>query len=114
MDSAHMAQMMEMHERMMADPVIRERVATDPVLRGMMEAMHGSGNVAPATQSATEEAVDFIVRLLSDPTVEARVHSDPRLHALWSDPEVQRRIAEARSRPATTPSPAAAPAQHIH
>ena len=114
MDSAHMAHMMEMHERMMADPVIRERVATDPVLRGMMEAMHGAGSRAPAPRSATDEAVDFIVRLLSDPTVEARIHSDPRLHALWSDPEVQRRIAEARSRPAATPAPATAPAQHDH
>lgn len=40
--------------------------------------------------------MEFIVRLLSDPAVESRIHSDARLHQLWSDPEVQRRIEELR------------------
>ena len=44
--------------------------------------------------SDREQASDFIVRLLSDPAVEARIHSDPQLHQLWSDPDVQRRLAE--------------------
>ena len=105
MSATHMRHMMEMHERMMADPVIRARVASDPVLRRMMDemhsampaghAMHGAGAAGAAD---AEQAMDFVVRLLSDPAVEARIHSDPRLHQLWSDPEVQRRLAELRAR----------------
>jgi hypothetical protein len=66
-------------------------------------AMHGGASAADSAQ-----ALDFVVRLLSDPQVEARIHSDPRLHQLWSDPQVQRRLAELRrSRPA-------APEPHRH
>ena len=42
--SAMMPQMMEMHERMMRDPVIRERIMADTAMRRMMtqmDAMHG-------------------------------------------------------------------------
>jgi hypothetical protein len=114
--SPDMALMMEMHQRMMADPVIRERVATDPVLQQMMARMHGGqgmqgmdhgsmqGSGAAASDSA--QALDFVVRLLSDPEVEARIHSDPRLHQLWSDPEVQRRLAELRRGQPAAPAPA--------
>ncbi|HEX8431591.1 MAG TPA: hypothetical protein VF625_09895 [Longimicrobium sp.] len=122
-----MPQMMEMHERMMADPVIRERVATDPMLKGMMQRMqgaqgmnhgampggqamnHGAGTAA-AMDSA--QAIDFAVRLLSDPEVEARVHADPRLHQMWSDPEVQRRLAELRRQRGAQPAPPTAPHRH--
>jgi len=38
-DSAHMAGMMELHMRMMADPVIRERMMADTAMRRMMSAM---------------------------------------------------------------------------
>jgi hypothetical protein len=112
-----MALMMEMHERMMADPVIRERVATDPVLQQMMARMHGGQGMQgmdhgsmPAAAADSAQALDFVVRLLSDPEVEARIHSDPRLHQLWSDPEVQRRLAELRRGQTATP----APQQHQH
>ncbi len=116
-----MRRMMRIHERMMADPVIRERVATDPVLQGMMREMHGGATTSAAPPGAAADsarAIDFAVRLLSDPAVEARVHADPELHRMWSDPEVQRRLAELRARRATpsrapTPTPAAAPA-HQH
>jgi hypothetical protein len=102
-----MQRMMQMHERMMADPVIRERIATDPVLQRMMEEMHGSmpaghsmGGMntggTPVSEEDRRQAIEFAVRLLSDPEVEARIHSDPELHRLWSDPEVQRRLAELR------------------
>jgi hypothetical protein len=115
-----MGRMMEMHQRMMADPVIRERIATDPVLQRMMSEMHGQGGMgsmdhgamqgsgAAATDSA--QAVEFVVRLLSDPEVEARIHSDPRLHQMWSDPEVQRRLAELRRNQPAAP----AAGQHRH
>jgi hypothetical protein len=113
----NMALMMEMHERMMADPVIRERVATDPVLQRMMAEMHGGQGMqgmdhgamqGGAAASDSAQALEFVVRLLSDPEVEARIHADPRLHQLWSDPEVQRRLAELRrTQPAT-----AAPHRH--
>ena len=112
-----MERMMEMHQRMMADPVIRERVATDPVLREMMAEMHGGtgmGGMQHGTSGAaadSAEAVDFVVRLLSDPEVEARVHADPRLHQLWSDPAVQRRLAELRSQRGQT-QPAAPEHRH--
>jgi hypothetical protein len=98
--------LMELHERMMADPVIRARVAADPALRQMMAEMH-----APATQGAgaaaadSARALEFVVRLLADPEVEARIHSDPRLHQLWSDPEVQRRLAELRRGQPAAPAP---------
>jgi hypothetical protein len=113
--SPDMALMMEMHERMMADPVIRERVATDPVLQQMMAAMHGGQGMqgmdhgsmqgTGGTASDSAQALDFVVRLLSDPEVEARIHSDPRLHQLWSDPAVQRQIAELRRRQPVAPAP---------
>jgi hypothetical protein len=119
--STSMARMMEMHGRMMADPVIRERVASDPVLQRMMQGMPatspgGTGAATPgATSRMTPATVDFVVRLLSDPQVEARIHSDPRLHRLWSDPEVQRRLAELRATGVTTPAPATpSPEQHQH
>ncbi|MFP5367451.1 MAG: hypothetical protein ACLGIS_11475 [Actinomycetes bacterium] len=111
MDGAMMQRMMEMHMRMLQDPVIRERIATDPVLQrmmqdapGMMEMMHpghsmpAGGTPGAGAETAIEadrrEAVEFIVRLLSDPEVASRVHSDPELHRLWSDPEVQARLRE--------------------
>lgn len=112
----HMERMMEMHRRMMADPVIRERVESQPELRRLMEEMHGKGGMegmdhgamqGSGAASDTAQALEFVVRLLADPQVEARIHADPRLHQLWIDPEVQRRLAELRARPA-----AAEPHQH--
>lgn len=132
-------QLQAVYQRMMADPVIRERVATDPVLQGMlrgtpqgmqgMQSMQhenmpmaqGGMNMGPATNAATpmtaerRQAIDFMMRLLADSTVEAKIHADPELHALWADPEVQRRLAELRAAlakpaPQATPSRKAAPA----
>ena len=122
MDDAGMARMMEMHERMMADPVIRERVAGDPVLQRMMAEVHGgmpgmSHGAAPGTGAMapdSAQAMDFVVRLLSDPEVEGRIHSDPRLHQLWSDPEVQRRLAELRRQQGTRPAAPPAQPEHRH
>ncbi|CAN5636370.1 hypothetical protein BH23GEM5_BH23GEM5_21740 [soil metagenome] len=123
-DGMNLQRMMEMHERMMADPVIRERVATDPVLQRMMGEMHGSMpagrsmgnmNMGGAAPSAEErrQAVEFMVRLLSDPQVEARIHSDPELHRMWSDPEVQARLKELRQQQPGQARPAPAP-PHKH
>ncbi|MEW5930242.1 MAG: hypothetical protein AB1941_22515 [Gemmatimonadota bacterium] len=114
--STDAARLAELHERMMADPVIRARVAADSVLRRMTAEVHGGGHgaahgAAPAAGAAaadSAQALEFVVRLLSDPEVEARIHSDPRLHQLWSDPEVQRRLAELRRQ---QPAPAQ---QHRH
>ena len=106
--------MRETYLRLLADPVIRERVMADSGLhRLMMEAAeqmpaadrerllramgggaHAGHGAAPAAD--VRRAVDFVARLLSDPAVEARVHADPELHRLWSDPEVQRRLAALR------------------
>ncbi|MDQ3556567.1 MAG: hypothetical protein M3409_07290 [Gemmatimonadota bacterium] len=103
--------MMEMHARMMQDPVIRERVATDPMLQRMMQQMPGMtqqmqpghmmpmerssmGGMEMAREADRRRAMEFIVLLLSDPEVASRVHSDPELHRLWSDPEVQARLQE--------------------
>jgi len=98
--------MTELHERMMADPVIRQRVEADSAMQRLVQQMHGA-----ASDSA--QAIDFAVRLLSDPQVQARVHSDPRLHQLWSDPEVQRRLAELRRQHGLRPAAPATP-QHNH
>ena len=108
------ARMMELHERLMADPVIRARIAADPELQRAIAEMHGGagtghGAMPGAAASDSAQALDFVVRLLSDPEVEARIHTDPRLHQLWSDPEVQRRLAELRG---TRPTPAPAPHRH--
>ena len=115
--SASVQQMVELHERMMADPVIRQRVEADSALRGMVRQMHGAPGTSHGTDgraaSDSARAIDFAVRLLSDPQVEARVHADPRLHRLWSDPEVQRRLAELRRRRGMQPAAPAAP-QHKH
>ena len=110
-------------QRMMADPVIRERVATDPTIRQLLGDTAGGRAAAAAGMegmdhanmpgmsptatpaagaamtAARREAIDFAVRLLSDPAVEARVQSDPELRKLWSDPDVQRRLAELRRTP---------------
>jgi ketosteroid isomerase-like protein len=100
--------MMEMHTRMLADPVIRDRIATDPVLQRMMQEMHGdtaghrmeemrgAGHTDAAASEGQRQIMEFIVRLLADPAVEARIHQDPALHRLWSDPAVQDRIRELR------------------
>lgn len=135
---APQADLQAIHDRMMADPVIRERVATDPVLQRMLAALppHQPGQTMPGmtmpgmqhggmamesmslrdarmTPSAMSEARrvanDFIVRLLADPAVEARIHELPELHALWSDPDVQRRIRALR-RASPAPAAPAAPA----
>jgi hypothetical protein len=106
--SADAARMQELHDRMMADPVIRARVHADPELHRMMEALHGgaSGGAERGAAAASDgaRALEFVLRLLSDPEVEARIHADPRLHQLWSDPDVQRRLAELRARPAAAPA----------
>ncbi len=110
--AAEAARGRELHDRMMADPVIRARVHADPELHRLMESLHGGASAgehgehgaADATAAAdSAQAMDFVVRLLSDPEVEARIHTDPRLHELWSDPEVQRRLKELRARPAAAP-----------
>ena len=107
---ADAARLAELHGRMMADPVIRARVAADSAMRRMTSEVHGE---APAPAADSAQALDFVVRLLADPQVEARIHSDPRLHALWSDPEVQRRLAELRrAQPARPAAPAAEPHRH--
>jgi len=92
-DRSGMQQMMEVHERMMADPVIRERAAGDPELQRMLREMpRMRGSPAATSETEMHRAMEFILRLLSDPEVEARIHADPRFHRLWSDPEVQRHL----------------------
>jgi hypothetical protein len=44
--AAHMAAMMALHERMMADPVIRQRIMSDSVTRGLMAQMMDSAGAA--------------------------------------------------------------------
>jgi hypothetical protein len=44
--AAHMSAMLALHERMMADPVIRQRVMADSVLRGLMAQMMDSAGAA--------------------------------------------------------------------
>jgi hypothetical protein len=123
-DSEHLQLMHEIHTRMMADPVIRERVATDPVLRRLMqdmpEGMRGDtvgGHAAhdmegtAAAKSEARQAIEFVMLLLSDPEIEARVHADPKLHRLWSDPAVQRCLETLRRlRASGQPLPDACPA----
>jgi hypothetical protein len=130
MDGGMLQRMMEMHMRMLQDPVIRERIATDPVLQQMMRdapdmmQMMQSGRSMPmgGTQGAAaettieadrSEAMEFIVRLLADPEVASRVHSDPELHQLWSDPEVQARLSELQQTHPQQVQPAQ-PAVHDH
>ncbi|MET0397686.1 MAG: hypothetical protein ABW277_12725 [Longimicrobiaceae bacterium] len=117
-DSTDAARLAELQGRMMADPVIRARVAADSALRRMVSEVPGRARAADpgaarGTDADSAQALDFVVRLLADPEVEARIHSDPRLHALWSDPEVQRRLAELRrAQPARPAAPAADPHRH--
>lgn len=54
---AHIGLMQEMHMRMMADPVIRERVRTDPELSRMMremEAIMAPGHLLPEASGQGE------------------------------------------------------------
>ncbi len=113
---------MSVYQRMMRDPVIRERVATDPVIQRMLQGgapaggeraapMDMPGTAAPAGEMTEERrlAVEFMVRLLSDSSVAGRIQSDPELRALWSDPDVQRRLAELRRQRADFPPKSSAP-----
>jgi hypothetical protein len=118
-----MQRMMQMHERMMADPVIRERVASDPVLRQMMQGVEmktdtsgqhagHAANAAAADSTEAREVMEFITLLLSNPQIEARVHADPRLHRLWSDPGVQRCLTTLRRlKKSGQPLPTSCPAR---
>lgn len=122
--------LLAIHRRMMSDPVIRERVATDPVLQKMLQsagldssqaggAMAGmdhsnmpgmtmtpqaAASMLSGTPEQRAKALDFVVRLLSDPAVEARIHTSPELHTLWSDPEVQKRLNELKRKPPKPPT----------
>jgi hypothetical protein len=121
MDSAQMQVMHEIYARMMADPVIRERVAADSVLQRLMQRMSEGRRGDTAEVHAEHRAADtpearqvmeFVTLLLSDPQIEARVHADERLHRLWSDPSVQRCLATMRQLKASgQPLPAACPAE---
>jgi hypothetical protein len=134
-----LAALLAIYERMMADPVIRERVATDPMLQGMIRAAFGqagtntpgmggmnmpgmnmpamSGMNMPGMNAAgsaedRQRAVEFVVRLLSDPAVSNKIQNDPELRRLWADPDVQRRLRELRSGAVAQPgrNPAPPPA----
>lgn len=122
-----MGVIMAVYQRMLQDPVIRERMATDPVIQGLLGSTMGTGttmgipgmdmpgmnmpgmhmppNAAGAPMSEERrQAVEFIVRLLSDPSVASRINADPELRRLWSDPDVQRRLSELRrERPLPAP-----------
>jgi hypothetical protein len=75
-----------LHDRLMADAAIRQRIAADAALRAEMERMHAGHAMTPTQTQAV------VARLLADAQVMARVHADPELHRLWSDPEVQRAV----------------------
>lgn len=106
MDSTMMRQVMQMHQRIMADPVIRERIATDPVLRNMMKNLHcgmpmqGTSMQPPGSQGMSEsemhahhaKIMQFISRLLADPGVQERIREDPELRRLSQDPEIRQMI----------------------
>ncbi|HEV3051324.1 MAG TPA: hypothetical protein VGX50_13510, partial [Longimicrobium sp.] len=62
------ARIWELHEGMMADPVIRARVAADPEMARLVEELHGADHAAhgggAAAASDSAQALDFVVRLL--------------------------------------------------
>jgi hypothetical protein len=120
----YVQQLNAIFQRMMSDPVIRERVATDPVLQRMLQSagvaqisappspqgtnhlampsMHGMNHdsmqmPSGVTAQDQQQAFDFIVRLLADRAVAGEISDNDRLRRLWSDPDVQRRLAEMRS-----------------
>jgi hypothetical protein len=130
-DSGQLRLMHEIHRRMMADSVIRQRVASDTALQALMQRlppemrgdtggvhrMHGADSAADSAES--RQVMEFVMLLLSDPAVERRLHADPRFHLLWSDPAVQRCLAtmrrlKAAGQPIPAACPAAAPAGSPH
>jgi hypothetical protein len=124
-ESEQLRVMQEIYTRLMADPVIRERVANDSVLQRLMQRLpHGmpaetmdvhAGHRPDSAGADTGDArrtMELVTLLLSDPQIEARVHADPRLHRLWSDPDVQRCLETVRRLKASgQPLPAACPAR---
>ena len=128
--------MMAMHQRMLADPVIRERMATDPMLRHMLagipmkmhEDMQGISAIqdessamgmqhdgmpmsgVESTAPAYEGAIQFMIRLLTDASVQARIVAREDLRRMWTDPQVQHRLAELAKRSAAGQT--TAPQQH--
>jgi hypothetical protein len=97
---------------MMADPVIRERMAADSAMMRMMEEMESAmmhdqpaNPTASPLDTGARLPTELILRLLADPEIEARIHSDPQLHELWSDPEVLRQLELLRQSQAADPAP---------
>lgn len=123
-DTAQMVLMHEIHMRMMADPVIRERIATDLVLQRLLQRMppemrgdttgvHVDHRVRaePADTTEARQVMEFVTLLLSDPKVEARMRADPALRRLWSDASVRRCLETMRRLKASgQPLPASCPA----
>jgi hypothetical protein len=118
-----------LHRRMLADPVIRERVANDPVLQKMLKDAgmtldaaspeHEGHSVSPDTTAS--QAMHFITMLLSTPGIEQRIENDAELRQLWSDTGVQnclqemRRLkAEGKPLPAVCPVNAVPASSHKH
>lgn len=125
-DSARQRMLGVIVQRLLSDPVIRERAASDPklqeMLRGVgmgmtpmadmhpsgisgMSGMSGmSGDLSREDQAAADA---FMVRLLMDPAVKEDVGKSQARRRLFQDPDLQRKLVElgaAASKP-QTPAP---------
>lgn len=120
-------QLLALLRRMMADPVIRERVANYPGMQAMLRsfadviaaqgpqesadaASMGHRSMAhPATDHQTQLlAEQFIARLLAKTDVQERIQTQSTWRRLWADPELRQRLANLR----VSGTPDAAPHKH--
>lgn len=100
--------LMAIHLRMMADPVIRERVMTDPVLQRMMTGMSGMAAVAESTPEMTSVPARIgaggSAGAASSPTTPAAKSAARSTSRAATKP-----AAKAVAKPAAKPAPAATP-----
>jgi hypothetical protein len=107
----HMQGMMALHERMMADPVIRRRVQADTTMRRMMDALMAD---MPAEHRAHHEAMMDAPGRVTKETAPARSSATAKSSARRAASPTTRRGTPAATKPAadphaghTTPAPKA-------
>jgi hypothetical protein len=104
----HTADMMALHQRMMADPVIRARVQADTAMRRMLDGM--AGDMPADHREMHRQMIESGSRVTTDGAA-PRARSTPRPAARRAEPAPARRATPAprpAARPAA-PKPAADP-----
>ena len=108
------AAMMDMHRRMMADPVIRARVAADTALRRMMmhmDSTHGGMRAMPAMDMSDHANMPGMSHA-APARPAAPIRATRKASGSKTRPASAKKPASAKSAPAKKPAPKAPPMDH--